>query len=205
MVRRDLKWPDWQVVFTLWNSHKIPDVEIMPYKLGTIQQPWVMREEYSENRVSCMVSNPQASTASHLCRTLFDAPLELMAAYKLNAYCVEKEYFEFRRMILVSAFERYGESIGGWWNANAKYVLPYVDELNLYLHSKDERVGWQETVEEAATCWRRIAEQWVIVRVPRLMDHRSEEYRKYQAYSDRACENREREEYERLRRKFERS
>jgi hypothetical protein len=133
------------------------------------------------------------------------ASLELRAAYKLYAFCRQHDLDHFPHRVLHAAFEKFGSALYEWWSGNAKYVLP---PINFYssLRGGDERSAvraWRDVVSEAANAWRSMAQSWSILRIPDFMDHRSPEYAQYQQYVDALNETREREEYKRLKRKFE--
>lgn len=129
---------------------------------------------------------------------------DLVAAYKINAFCVKHSLSEFRFYALNPFFESKGESAFRWWHPNARYVLPLTNASTFFYMTEREIVDpVREIVDAAAEEWRSVANEYEILYLPKYMDHKSEEYAAVQNYYAQRREEKERSEYERLRAKFE--
>lgn len=191
---------EWKKFFDLWNSAHVPDVEVVPFEYSDPYHiAWRRRDE--PNRICD--SNPLRSTAYHLATYLTDKPLELSAAYKLHAYCLNFDLYP-DKSLLHHAFSSNQSELYGWWGVNSRHVLPPVRETpgGRYSTELSNSKDWNQIVPAAAREWRHISEQWVIVRIPELMPHGSDELAKWENHCKKASDERERLEYERLKKKF---
>lgn len=198
-------WPKWSAVYDLWEKAEVPEVTEVPFQIGE-HYPSLRWMSLSSGKQVDLGNNPTESTAYHLIEYLKGKPSELRAAYKLYAFCRSEDLSMFPTFVLAPAMEQHGDVLHGWWNANAKHVLPWIENdrsrLAFDMRGKDQKKRWQEIVQEAARVWSLIAKHWGVVRTPDLMDRNSQEYKTYQAYLHDAHEKRERMEYERLKEKY---
>jgi hypothetical protein len=198
-----IRWPRWQSVNEAWRSASVPDVRILPFDLHkhNANLPWF---DLKQNDQVGIGDNPLDATACHLSVHILKAPEDLRVAYKLYAFCRENAITEFPHCVLQPIFEKHDEKLYGWWHSNARRVLPWYDDINA-LHNRERRdLSWREILQAAAVAWTQIAERWAVIRIPRWMDRNSAEYQAYERHSHELSEQRERCEYERLKKKFER-
>jgi hypothetical protein len=199
-----LEWPEWGKVMLEWSKHTVPDVEICAFQIGDhyADLPWFKKQ--TQSQVSGL-SNPQNDTAYHLCASLSGKSEEFKVAYKIYAICKEIEFPILRLNPIIHIFEKNDYRLNNWWHSNARNVLPHIDEPmpESVFYRLPDMPNWRDLTGYAAKTWTAIAEQWVVIRIPNFMDHRSEEFRQYTAYVDKLSLQHERKEYERLKAKFE--
>lgn len=198
-----MSWPEWRRVYEVWKSFGVPRIESVRFDPGqhSIFTSWAERRNHSPLHHSSV----QRQTALHLFFNLRDESSELVAAYKINACCIEYSLRRFRENVLEPAFNTMGTSSFRWWRSNARLVLPYTDgktELDVLALDMEEH-DWKLIVNQSARKWTIIANELVIVRNPSLMDWESDEYRDYIEHCKRRREERDREDYERLKARFE--
>lgn len=206
LEERSKGWPKWANVYERWEKVAVPEITEVQFHAGEHYPtlPWI---ELSSGRQVDQGARPTDDTASHLIRYLNGKHIELKAAYKLLAYCRSQDLSEFSLFVLEPVMERHGENLQGWWHSNARNVLPWHgndrSRFDTDKRTQEQRTYWQELVQDAAKAWQQIAERRGVVRTPDLMERNSQEYKAYEAYCRAAEEKRERNEYERLKRKFE--
>jgi len=201
---RSLRWPHWRDVLEIWNPVRPPDVQIIPFVIDehSPNDPWFNRRAPYET----LSSSPQVTTARHLCRV----PPECLDAFKIYACCRERDAIWFNRNVIEPVFRAHG--LGGkmFWTAGAKYLLPQLSGdfvsvgTSLRHDEAAQRAGWRALVTEAAERWAAVANEWALVRIPKFMDSASAEYAEWRRFDAAQKTLDEREQYERLKRKFER-
>lgn len=203
MPHADPKWPKWNLVLERWRAASVPEVQIIPFELGKHRPglPWYSLED---NRQSLLYENPVVGTAYHLVEYISQADTEFKAAYKLYAFCRLWDLDGFSSYVLQPLFEKHGEKLYGWWNANARHVLPPTNARFFFDDFRFPRQAaeWTRIVEEAALTWTAIAQEWAIIRIPAWLDRSSPEFKAFEEHENSRAEERERQEYERLRKKY---
>jgi hypothetical protein len=192
----------WRKMLGLWQDQNVPAVEIIPFP-GTSHGGFsAWRRRGALHYVAD--SNPLQLSAYHLIVHLRGASPALLAAYYLHAFCVDHEVSHWHWEALSVGFSENGSEIQGWWRQNTRIVLPGVNlPAGAYKRfERDSLKRWQDMVLTAAFEWALIAEQWVLVRVPDLMDRDSSEWHAWSAQVSRDNDERERLEYERFKKKF---
>ncbi|MFT3800967.1 MAG: hypothetical protein QM766_07060 [Burkholderiaceae bacterium] len=187
----------WKKMIDLWRKQQVPPVEILPYDIKSEMSfaPWRTKKGHYVGD-----SNPQRSTAYHLAVHLREASENLLATYKIYAFCVENQVTYPHLDALAAGFEKEGTDARGWWSQNSRRVLPGV---GTYYGLEQEKLRqWEAMVVAAAKEWTLIAEQWVLIRVPDLMLEGSPEEAEWVAHVKELRQDAERREYERLKRKF---
>jgi len=205
MPYHEPSWPKWKEVVSVWNETIIPEIEVLPFIIGKHYDrcPWWHKMEKQQD----VGQYPYNYTASHIVSQLPKHDPELQMAYKIYAYCRENHLDSFPSTVLHPIFVKHGSALYDWWSGNARYVLPYLENRDRlgsdkeYAHSQAKE--WKKIVSNAALSWKQISETWAIIRIPELMDQKSKEYSEYIDYCNRKYEQHEREEYKRLKMKFE--
>lgn len=200
-----VSWPEWTDVRELWRSLDIPEVEVRPWpKENFFAVPWDKKETYGKSNSLWPIASPEDQTAHHIVKELWAQPEDVQIAYKLEAFCREHELDSFFANVVQPVYRKNNLEYPFWWHSNAKHVLPSgggtwrLERLEVV-----EAREWKEIVRRSAEAWRELASEWVVVRVPDLMDHDSQEYLEFLAVMRARNEDRERREYERLRARFE--
>ena len=95
---------------------------------------------------------------------------------------------------------------GSLWPTNSRYVLKVnVEYPRPSSWQAEENLGdSQEITLRAALTWIKLADKWVVIRIPDSMDHNSSEYAEFREQAAKEVEERQRSQYESLKRKFER-
>lgn len=80
------RWPKWESVLEVWNNQKVPNVDVISFDINHHYPtlPWLNKETGQQLIGS---TNPQNSTAYHLCSYLPSKAPELMVPYKVLAFC----------------------------------------------------------------------------------------------------------------------
>jgi hypothetical protein len=198
-----LRWPTWSAVLKRWQSCSVPEVQVRAYEFESRSMaPWRHRND----KLVAGFSNPLADTAGVLCWLANATNPELTALFKLTAFCRQLGLSAFSGEILLPVRRRLLSSDESWWHSNARHVVPYSSFVDWYPSpgaDQEQCRQWREIVDRAALLWKDIAQQWVVVRIPDFMDPDSDEYREYTRRADARYERRERDEFERLKAKFE--
>lgn len=194
----------WQKVYELWLSQNVPMLEVRKYDPNlSYFSVWVDKVPRPGSWFTS--SNPQNDTARFLLKKEFISNPEVHAAFAILAYLKSQQEqqrcsWEFAYN-LKEATESALKSAGQlyyFWSGNAKHVLVGIADF--------ERQGkfgsWQEFVLEAAEYWTIAAEQLALVRLPKYMERDSDEFQESIARSEIEFEQKERAEYERLKRKY---
>lgn len=145
-----------------------------------------------------VVSSPQHDTAFHLAVPLREQPDELLAAYKLLAASLEAGVRAHVLSAVAPVFERHGFGGQGWWHHGARFVLP--PHSATYF---DHKYRTDEFLAFATRAWTEVAAEYAVVRVPDFLEVDDPVREAYSRHVAETSAKREREEYERLRRKFE--
>jgi hypothetical protein len=180
MIAQDssLRWPSWHDVLDVWNVVCPPDVEIIPFVIGTHRSnmPWLRRKTSHQTATS----SAQDATAYHLCVVLPRVAPECLAAYKIHACCREREAYRFTYNVIEPIFQAHGLSSGDFWTGGTKILLPDLRGL-VHFGGIDEDdvqaqlVEWPTLVKDAAAHWSAVANEWALVRIPRFLDRSSAE------------------------------
>lgn len=85
------------------------DLQIVQFQVETFYPglPWL---RLADQRQSSGMSSPQDTTAYHLAKLLPGRSPEYVAAYKLNACCIEYDFHGFRRNVVHPFFESHKDS-----------------------------------------------------------------------------------------------
>lgn len=201
MMRREVL--SWQVMLNAWHKAGVPDVQIINFEIGQhhANSPWL---DLQDGRQHSGMSSPQTNTAYVVCKVFPTLSEEAKAAFQLYTYGVA-EGIDWVHEVLWPFWETEGCHAGKYWHPNTKHLLPYVEtsRSHSYMQVDYGPENWREVVAQATETWTAIAANWAVIRIPDYMDHKSIEYKEYYRHVDRRSEQREREEYERLKRKFE--
>jgi hypothetical protein len=194
----------WQKIYSYWESFNVPEVTTIKfdYEKYFCDVPWysieVKRQVVHEN-------SPVKDTAYHLAVCLKNKNPKLIAVYKIYAFLRNYGLSNLLTDILVFAFKKDDEEINGWWSYNAKYLLPDVDfyASDYGLHKNMSDKDWKKIVEVSAQLWKLLAEKWCIIMIPKFLDINSVDYKIYNELSEKKFEEKEFQEYLRLKEKYE--
>ena len=199
-------WPQWPDVVALWNASRVPEIEVRAWVAESQHEwPWEYKDDYGKRRYyDHTFSPPVVQTAFHLIGKLPRRPEEERIAFKLDAFCRETGLDGFRTHVVNAAYRALDpHGPGNWWHAGAKHVTPAGAVYEPRPQTvADEAAVWRDIVGKAAAHWTSLANGWVLIRVPALMDHDSNEYKEYQRLAEAHFEPRERAEYARLHAKY---
>jgi hypothetical protein len=114
----------------------------------------------------------QFRTARHLYHVTPKEGPEFEIAYKLFAFCTQYGYPEFSIWVLGPVFARFDCTVASfdWWERNAKHVLPPISYDLETARRLDPSKEWRLLVEQAARAWTQVADKWVLIRSPGLLD-----------------------------------
>lgn len=194
---------DWNEIYKYWNSLEVPNMTLVKFEYGkhTTDSPWFEKKRQHQFYHS---DNPILQTGFHLGHYLNDKPQELIDAYKIFSYLRYNQLYELFD-IVKEPFKRHNEDQRDWWNSNAKNIFPYYESINNYhFNKRDTSVkDIKAILDAAAHAWKDIANEWSLIIIPNLMIHNSEEYKDYQHKIKQNNEQREYQEYLRLKKKYE--
>lgn len=199
-----MKLKTWKEIYAYWKSLEVPELTLIDYEFGkhSTYSPWFDKEE---KRQAYHSDNPILDTGRHLGSYLRNKPQELKDTYKIFAFLRYKGLYGFFDLV-EEPFSKYDTDTRGWWSSQAKNLFPYFqidseyfDYRNLTNNSKNI----QTLLDKAAETWKDISKRWALVIIPDLMDSDSEEYSNYCDQSKKLHEDREYQEYLRLKAKFE--
>ena len=193
----------WDNILKKWAEQDVPNITLLKFEIGIhfSNCPWFCLKDNYQNTQS---GNPLDQTAFHLCCFLQDKPIELVAAYKI--YAALKYYSEdwLWNQPLSEAMAKHGENLYGWWNHNAKNILPYTTNCNNYFRNGIKNINEQEDLTiQSANLWKDISREWAIIKIPTYLNKDSNEYNEYHAFSKKEADEREYQQYLRLKNKFE--
>jgi hypothetical protein len=117
-------------------------------------------------------------TAWHIVRTFPTMTEDLRAIFKLECYCRERQLRRFRSQVLCRRRHEIADGVAPWWHPHAKYVVPISDDEDPFGKDTDLDCpeSWKEIVRRGARMWRRLAEEWLVIRTPKLMDANAAEH-----------------------------
>lgn len=195
---------NWDKIWNLWQEQNVPDVKTRKFNFAkhNYYYPWF---ETKENSQPFIDSNPWRNTAYHLSKSLVDKSPELITAYKIYAFVRNYSLYDFLVEELNFAMRKQNNTLHSWWSGNAKNILPDISNpvrIN-YQNQVQSKDKWKEITIEAAGYWKQLAKEWEIIIIPDFMDRDSEEYGNYQSIARKQSEEREYQEYLRLKKKFE--
>ncbi|MBK9509967.1 MAG: hypothetical protein IPO04_11135 [Cytophagaceae bacterium] len=195
---------NWEKIWNLWQEQNVPNVKTRKFDVSKHNHhyPWF---ETKENYQPFIDSNPWRDTAYHLSKSLVDKSPELIAAYKIYAFVRNYGLYDFLVEELNFAMRKHNNTLHSWWNGNAKNVLPDISNPVIinYQNQVQSKDKWKEITIEAAGYWKQLAEEWEIIIIPDFIDRDSEEYENYQNIIRKQYEEKEYQEYLRLKKKFE--
>lgn len=194
----------WDEIWKLWNKYNVPDIKVRNFLIGeySSHSPWF---SLNSNSQYIFVENPLKQTAYHLAIYLKDKSPELLAAYKLYAFLKCYYSTHILQTQISEVMEKNDEVLYGWWNANARYVIPPIDKHISYIDISPRNVtdkDYKILIKEAAEVWTQISLEWEIIIIPDYMDRDSLEYEEFQKFSEKLYEDREYQNYLRLKEKF---
>ncbi|NTV51295.1 MAG: hypothetical protein HGA69_00460 [Desulfobulbaceae bacterium] len=203
-MRKQERWPKWETVLETWNQAAVPNIDIVTFSIKDQHYPGLPWFDKKRNRQYIGASSPQLGTAYHLCKVLPEQHAEFQVAYKLYAFCRYFDLYGFSGEVLHPVFVKNESAFYEWWNGNARYVLPPFEYRINYERFDSLRTacGWTFLMECAAEVWKEIAANWAVIKIPAYMETDSPEYAQYKQFEDKKYEQREREEFERLKKKF---
>ena len=157
---------NWDDIFKLWESLNVPEVDFIKFQfkpktksnkefIKYMKQrnvggsPWHCKKD-----TIIANSNIQQQTAEHLFH-LKDKSDELKTAYKLNAFCVMTQSWDFSREMLNPVFLKYNQlDSRHWWAWRAKNVLPFTG-LDYHFPQVNFK-NWINIVNYAAKEWKTV-------------------------------------------------
>jgi hypothetical protein len=166
---------------------------------------WDKKDTYGQRGHSWSTTSPEDQTAYHLVKELPAQADDVRVAYKLEAYCRAHELNSFLHNVVHPVYVKHDLQHPYWWHSNAKHVIPS-DPGTYWPLGKleaEQAKQWTTIVIRAAEAWRKLASEWIVIRVPDLMDNDTDEYQAFLVRARTEHEARERREYERLRAHFE--
>jgi len=194
----------WLDALERWTAHQVRPPAVVTFDRGRHEhdEPWVLA---TTERAAWTSLNPQRLTALHLARGQVTGSPSLFAAYAISCVALEHcsaysgalfELSQLARDHLLGA----GLNFQQMWERNSRFVLPSFPSAQSFKWEEDVEVG--VCIDSAASYWTALGTELSIVRVPDLMDPRSQEWAEWQAYLAQQHLQRERMEYERLKEKF---
>jgi hypothetical protein len=195
-------------VLRLWNSLDVPPVAIrrFNYEKDYPNDAWANKDG---SRYRFEISNPQRTTAWHLCKGIIATNQEAHSLFSIHAFLTEEASgykgigvndldYQVRTVLL-----KIDPRPGSYWSRNSRTVLPPLPD-SIALSERNEGEGsWQTVIEDAARTWKEISEKLAIVRIPDFMSEDDEDLKQWHADLRQRNEEREHAEYERLKRKYE--
>lgn len=194
---------NWDDTYKYWLALDVPDVEFLTFDLE-IHNPYFEWYDKKEKRQLRYNDNPIKQTAFHLGSYLKGKEKELISAYKLFSIIKYSDHYEFTDKI-EHCFLRYKEDMYGWWSPNSKKLFPYFEGINDFELRGGRRysVEWKALIDAAAKFWTEIANSLSIIIIPELMEYNSTERKAFDDYNNKREEQREYQQYLRLKEKFE--
>jgi hypothetical protein len=195
---------NWDKIYNLWQEQNVPEIKIRKFDLTkhNYYYPWF----YIKSKYQPFIeSNPLIDTAYHVSNYLLGSDSELVAAYKIYAFVRHYCLYDFLTEELNFAMNKQGKNLYGWWNGNAKNLLPSTERpISLIIFNQSQsKYNWKEVILEAARYWNQIAVEWEIIIIPDFMDRNSEEYENLKNFVKKQSEQREYQQYLSLEAKFE--
>jgi|GEM_PF-6584040 len=194
---------NWEDTYKYWLALSVPDIEFITFDREKHNPyfEWYDKEEKDQLHYH---DNPIKQTAFHLANYLKDREGELIAAYKIFSILKYFNLYEYNNKI-EPAFSKYHEELYGWWSPNSKYLFPYFEGINDFELSRrsHQSADWKTIINTAAKFWTEIANHLSIVIIPELMNHDSAEYKAFSDFEKSIEDQREYQQYLRLKEKFE--
>ncbi|MCW7551605.1 hypothetical protein NX722_02885 [Endozoicomonas gorgoniicola] len=190
---------EWNRIYKIWKSCNVAEIDIIDFDLKNHDNGAVWFD-ISRKKQSWYQSSPIDQTGSMLLRYVIGKNPELVAAFKIHAFTLDKGMHRKFIKPLCDAYSKFGDCYSSWWHPNAKNVLPYVDTEKYY---SDQDLTEKKIVLEAAEFWRKISEQWMLVKTPDFMDFDDPLRSQYDEFQRKSNEKKEYEMYLRLKAKFE--
>ncbi|MEM9777123.1 MAG: hypothetical protein AAF902_21265 [Chloroflexota bacterium] len=190
----------WDEIYSDWQTANVPDIKQIPFDINLY--PYALPWYNKEGQYQADTNNPQKRTAFHLINYLQDKPKELIAAYKILAATKHYDCLFFLSKVLIDVFNKYDENVYGWWNGNAKYLLP-TTKLDYDFRVIEYSESIPEAIELSIQKWRELHNEWQLIRLPNLLDIHSSEFIQASAEIERRNNEQEYREYLRLKKKFE--
>jgi hypothetical protein len=181
----------WTAIHDRWLAYRVPAVDLVLFELGKhySRAPWLDRKT---GKQSIGTTNPQQSTAYHLAVVLPESSGELKIAYMLYSFLKDENRYHSGWKVLVPIFERNHSALHEWWAGNARNLLPPLDYVAGSMRDERREENWNQIVDDAASTWRRVANEWSVVQIPDFMDHDSPEYISFAEHESKRNEVRER-------------
>jgi hypothetical protein len=84
-----------------------------------------------------------------------------VATFKIFAFAKNYSQFDLWRETLLYVMKKNGEDLYGWWNSNAKYVLPSIKNEDEFHYEKPKRLlDWERLIIQSTDCW--LPAYWVV-------------------------------------------
>lgn len=191
----------WNKMLNVWDELKVPEILTREFVLKE-HSPYLPWYDLKKKYQPMYTENPIRQSAFHLVVYLNGKTNELRTAYKILAYLKEQRKEHIFQDTLIKVMKKHNEAYSGWWHPNAKNVLPYAESLNDLLEKITVK-DWEEVTIKSAKVWTELAQNWSIVIIPEYMDRDSHEFKEYQNCITKKYEEREYENYLRLKEKYE--
>jgi hypothetical protein len=193
----------WEDTYKYWVTANVPDVELISFdiKKHSPYFEWYNKKEKSQLHYH---DKPVKQTAFHLGKYLKDKDPELITSYKIFSVLKYLDLYEYIGNI-EAGFSKFNENLYGWWSPNAKHLFPYFENINNsnFSKRKHRNADWKIIVDIIAEFWTELEKSLAIVIIPELMDHDSSEYKAYNNFEESIEEQRQYQQYLRLKEKFE--
>jgi hypothetical protein len=193
--------PSWKKIYDRWLSFGVPPVEVLTFVDGMMDPRlcWVSRSDQS--RFPYQISNPQRDVAWRFVQGFTDFQAENYAAFLLHAYADQHEDWIGYDIGTVIYNRARDLDETDCWHKAARRLIP--GESRRYTGEKNSLA----VVDAAAEAWINVSQSFSVVRIPEFMDFESDEYVNYitrvRKMNISLTEEQDRQEYERLRKKYE--
>ena len=191
----------WNHIYETWKQASVPDIDIIPFEVSIHQDdyPWIHKKDKTQ---SFRQSNPITTTAYHLGFHLKGKDKELVAAFKLKAYCKQNAQYSDVHKYTFNCFSSFDEPTLGW-TQNSRIVLPYYELPSDFPIRHRYGASINEVVDSAIAAWTAISKEWAMLYIPSWMDYTDEKYIEYQGLQNKLDDEWQYKEYLRLKAKFE--
>lgn len=161
--------PTWQEVYTYWQSHAVPQIEVVEYdpEVHDEEVPWFEKNQPYHNRrgfFHYLQGSPRVGTAYALAMTATQGGPVLYAAFALVCALRELDESSPLKLMVRGHLNQISPDLHQCWHTNAKRVLPVnVEEGRTFYKNRD----WHLRVDLASMVWRGLATKYQVVRLAR--------------------------------------
>lgn len=202
---------NWKTVYQHWKSKAVPRFTVMSFNRERHDHYRAWVDKLSERGI-LNSTNPQTTTAAHLCEVVETNDDEIYAAFAILCCLINHDsrhdHWELKEAV-VKRLSSSPVNLTFDWSRNSKHVLPHLDtwELEQPFRGGGKQYWlvshWKDFVDRSADYWRLVAETLAIVRIPELMNFGSDEPREWNQHVSMKERELELQQLARLKQKYE--